>query len=391
MRSYFLVVLLVTLKGLHATTSCPSSGQYLPGPPGRDGRDGIPGQPGKDGKDGRDGTGPGSTLSYREFFELREAIFRSLNFEEHLRNVKDVIKSELYNQLKQEIVHELRDGLCSGPPTSPPPPTPPPINPNVSVHSSCDEIYRMNPSSPSGNYYIRFNNSVVEVYCEMGVRHGNSSGGWMRVAYINTSNPSPYAACPPSTAQYSVGDKTLCGPVQGVSCSSVVIPTYDVPYSNVWGRARGHAFGFPCAFSYNTRPLRDGYFSGLSITQGPLHDSSSHVWTYAIGFSEVQDTRCNCPCTRVRGNPPPDYVGDDFYCDTPTFGAGQNWDTQNVLWDGNDCYRGDNIDCCANTHQPWFLKALSNTTTNDIAVRWCSPHSLDYSNFGTDLLELYVR
>lgn len=380
-----LVLLAVVFDGLHASGTCSGSCQFVPGPPGRDGRDGVPGQPGKDGKDGKDGCAGGS-LSYREFYELRESLIHSLNLEEHARNLTEHIKRELFYALRSELLRELRES-CGCSPT--PPPTTPPGN--MSVYSSCDEIFNLDHSAPSGNYYIRYNNSAVEVYCHMERGQGTNNGGWMRVSYINASHPGPHTACPPSTAEYDVGGKKLCGPAQDSSCSSVVIPTYDVPYSSVVGVATGHAFGFPCAFSYNTRPLRDGYFSGLSFTQGPLNSDDSHIWTYAIGFSDVQSTPCNCPCSQQRGHPPPSYVGDHYYCDTITFGTNQNWDTQNVLWDGYGCYHGNSSYCCDNARQPVFTRHLNTTTTNDITIRWCTPHALSYSNFGTDKVELYVR
>ena len=130
--------------------------------------------------------------------------------------------------------------------------------------------------------------------------------------------------------------------------------------------------------------------TSLSITQGPLGDNNSHIWSFAAGFCEVGSSSCNCPCAKHPGFSPPSYVGSDYYCDTATVTVGsQQWYTNNTLWDGKDCYPGTN--CCANTRLPWFWRTLKQETNNDITVRWCTSRLLQWDNFGTELLEIYIH
>ena len=54
-----------------------------------------------------------------------------------------------------------------------------------------------------------------------------------------------------------------------------------------------------------------------------------------------------------------------------------------------DCYPGTN--CCANTRQPWFWRTLKQETNNDITVRWCADRRIAFTNFGTELLEIFIH
>ena len=58
-------------------------------------------------------------------------------------------------------------------------------NPN-----SCASIILFAPSLPSGDYWIRSSNgSAVRVYCDMTRSCGNITGGWMRVAELDMTDP----------------------------------------------------------------------------------------------------------------------------------------------------------------------------------------------------------
>ena len=62
---------------------------------------------------------------------------------------------------------------------------------------SCREIFCCNPSSPSGYYWLKSASMECrEVYCDMDSTHCNIRGGWMRVAYLNMTEPG--ASCPTS-------------------------------------------------------------------------------------------------------------------------------------------------------------------------------------------------
>ena len=256
--------------------------------------------------------------------------------------------------------------------------------------NSCADIYHCNRNAKSGLYWIKtytYNNTEHQFYCEM-EQERCGIVGMMRVAHVDMT--SPCQQCPPPLAQYWAGGKRVCGPSLDERCDPVVFPVHGIPYNHVCGRALGYSFFQPCAFNYNTRPLSQHYLTGLSITQGPLGDNNSHIWSFAAGFREVGSSSCNCPCAKHPGFSPPSYVGSDYYCDTATVTVGsQQWYTNNTLWDGKDCYPGTN--CCANTRLPWFWRTLKQETNNDITVRWCNDHELKYKNFGSELLEIYIH
>ena len=258
--------------------------------------------------------------------------------------------------------------------------------------NSCAEIKNYNRNATSGLYWIKTytsNSNARQFYCEM-EQERCGIVGMMRVAYVNVT--SPCQQCPPPLAQYWAGEKRVCGPSLDDRCDPVVFPVHGIPYNYVCGRALGYQFYAPCAFHFDTRPLRLNYLTGLSITQGSLRDSDSHIWSYAVGYREesVGSATCNCPCAKGPGPSPPSYVGRDYYCDTATVtGGSQQWYSNNTLWDGKDCYPGTN--CCANTRLPWFWRTLRQETNNDITVRWCASRELWWDNFGTELLEIYIH
>ena len=46
------------------------------------------------------------------------------------------------------------------------------------------------------------------------------------------------------------------------------------------------------------------------------------------------------------------------------------WPADDPLWDGQQCV-GVEVPCCTYPNMPWFSKALSETTTEDIKLRVC--------------------
>ena len=55
---------------------------------------------------------------------------------------------------------------------------------------------------------------------------------------------------------------------------------------------------------------------GVSLTHG---SPRQHIWTFAAALSrQVSTSHPNyCPCiTSAQGNEPPDFVGEDYFCDS---------------------------------------------------------------------------
>ena len=107
--------------------------------------------------------------------------------------------------------------------------------PSPLLHS-CEEINTNWPDSPSDYYIIADTNGHPHhVYCQM-ESLCNSSGGWMRVAYLNMSDPTE--ECPPGFRLYNQNGIRACGrPVsaQAGYCQSVKFPSYSISYSQVCG------------------------------------------------------------------------------------------------------------------------------------------------------------
>ena len=80
--------------------------------------------------------------------------------------------------------------------------------PSPLLHS-CEEIKINWPDSPSDYYIIADTNGHLRhVYCHM-ESLCNSSGGWMRVAYLNMSDPTE--ECPPGFRLYNQNGIRACG------------------------------------------------------------------------------------------------------------------------------------------------------------------------------------
>ena len=96
--------------------------------------------------------------------------------------------------------------------------------PKNSTPGTCKCILDNNyPSAPSGYYNITTTNgSTVLVYCDMEGTNCGGEGGWMRVAYVNMTQPG--ATCPQGLTQTSYNNKSLCGNF-GYGCNSTVFST----------------------------------------------------------------------------------------------------------------------------------------------------------------------
>ena len=255
---------------------------------------------------------------------------------------------------------------------------------------SCREILQCNPSAQSGYYWLKSTTMETrEVYCAMDTTHCNNKGGWIRLAYINMSEPG--ASCPTSLRQINTPAK-LCGLRKSPGCSGVTFPTDGVRYSKVCGQARGYQYFSTDGFGESTNNIDTYYVDGVAITYGsPRH----HLWTYAAGLSDdgnFLSGTLNCPCAKYPGRNPPEFVGQDYYCESGITGR---WQENNrlayddPLWDGDGCGEGNS--CCDQTGLPWFHRTLPQEVGDDIEVRLCCSNHLSNENIYVDLVEIYVQ
>ena len=262
---------------------------------------------------------------------------------------------------------------------------------------SCQEILQCFPSASSGYYQIHAaNGSVVQVYCDMEGTNCGGEGGWMRVAFVNMTEPG--ATCPLGLTQKVISGLTLCGRSNG-GCQSTFFSTNILNYSRVCGQLRGYQYATPDAFSpynYNTsRTIDDVYADGVSITYGI--PPRKHIWTYANG-QDLASYNDDCPCNRALVPPyissalVPPYISSDYYCETANnifSGYSHRLYSNDTLWDGQQCVGGE-ASCCTHPNMPWFLKKLNETTNEDIELRVCGDEGTYNEDTLLQVIELFV-
>ena len=84
------------------------------------------------------------------------------------------------------------------------------------------------------------------------------------------------------------------------------------------------------------------YVDGISITYGS--NPRQHIWTYAGGREELSVSSDDCPCNTESSEVVPDFVGNDYYCES---GPGQSGIlyVDDILWNGQQC-NGIESTCC---------------------------------------------
>ena len=260
---------------------------------------------------------------------------------------------------------------------------------NLSKNRSCQEILSCCPSAPSGYYQIHVpNGSLVQVYCNMEGTNCGGEGGWMRVAYVNMSQPG--TACPQGLTQKVLSGLTLCGRSAATcvgSCQGTFFSSLGLNYSRVCGQLQGFQLATPDAFVRFGTVVPERYVDGVTITYG--NSPRKHIWTYANGASL---TASLCPCNTGATNAVPSFVGDDYYCETGFNGNGLSFTffPNDTLWDGQQCVSAE-APCCTHPNMPWFNKTLSETTTEDIEVRVCQDQGTCDEDTLLQVIELFVQ
>ena len=259
---------------------------------------------------------------------------------------------------------------------------------------SCSEVLENIPNAASGYYNIsQSNGSIVNVYCDMEGSNCDGNGGWMRIGYINMTEPG--ATCPQGLHSYTYGGKTLCDKSQGLGygCNSTFFSAIGLNYTKVCGQARGYQFGWPDGIYQNNggSPNIDGaYVDGLSITHGS--NPRQHIWTYAVGSYEEDTSTYSCPCNTGTTATTPSYVGNDYYCESgatsSTIGSSEIF-PNDIIWDGQQCGSRESP-CCSSSTIPWFIKTLPQSVTDDIELRMCSSERYPDEATPIDIIEIYV-
>ena len=238
--------------------------------------------------------------------------------------------------------------------------------------SSCSQILQNVSAAPSGYYWVRAGNgSAVRVYCDMTMICGDITDGWMKVGDVDFTS-----SCPNSQfARYTDDNISGChiSSYAFEACASVFIDTLGVPYSRVCGKVIGYQHNDVDAFSGTTisATIDRAYVDGVILSYGT--NPRKHLWTFACALDEDRGTGrslvCECSNRYSTGTAPPDFVGENYFCDS----GFRRWDNTRVssdaLWDGAGC--GLESICCVFNTPPWFFRRLPARVTEDIELRLC--------------------
>lgn len=211
-----------------------------------------------------------------------------------------------------------------------------------------------------------------------------SEGGWLRAAFINMTDAS--RNCPDELELITASSVRMCASSQNGGCQSVMFQT-SRRYSKVCGRVKGYQIGWMEGFR-RTVNIEGQYVHGLSVTRGS--NPRKHIWTFAVGTSKDTYTNTwNCPCASYPGSAPQSFIGRSYFCESGDTGTYEykKWYMDDPLFDSKGCLAGST---CCNRGGPWFSTTLSEATSDDLEVRWCTYRGIQYGNVGVEQLEIYV-
>ena len=267
---------------------------------------------------------------------------------------------------------------------------------------SCKDIYINNIASrgKSGYYWIKTNDEY-RVYCDMELTCGGITGGWMRIADIDTNRGDD---CPTGWKKITQPQPLCRGSGDAAGCYSAYFSNNkteynSTEYNSICGKLRGYQQGTTAAFLAKYAPSHSidaPYLDGVSITVG---NPRKHVWSYGTGYSKVDRHSTynsprvvNCPCAKYPGAKPPIYVQRHYYCESGSTHKPSSFTAfygSDPLWDGRGCPDGD--DCCSTLGAPWFYRYFTEPESGAVEVRICRDEP--YSNEATlvEQVELYVQ
>lgn len=250
--------------------------------------------------------------------------------------------------------------------------------------SSCVDLLQHADPPPSGTYTMIVQVvQTVEVYCEM----ERAGGGWTRIADLDFSAGAP---CPGDWDGDVLAGHCAVGDNDDIALASFPVVTDD-DYREIGGFVVAHKRGSTDAFGFRLQDmeLHEPYVDGVSITVGSGADTT-HVYSYAAGYSDQQNQLGGCPCRN--GATSPDYVGSDFACEAGTAGLAAEgvWYTADSLWSpdtDSDCDAVEDVDGAP----AFFTRDLGVPRTDDVDVRLMVDEGTDTEDVGVVELELYVR
>ena len=263
---------------------------------------------------------------------------------------------------------------------------------------SCEEIKTSWPDSPSDYYTVADSNGHIrQVYCHMEELCG-SDEGWMRVAYLNMSDPTE--DCPPGFRLYEENGIRACGRPETTTgyCQAAIFPVSHISYTEVCGRMLGYQYGITGGINPNghTYDINTYYVEGVSLTYG---SPRQHIWTFINAVQENTfwfiNGQTSCPCapnSGISNIAPPAFVGNDYFCESgaPIKAELNTFYTNDPLWDGKQCGIVEKP-CCNFPGLPWFHKELQIPTNENIEMRICANAGTQHEDTPINFFEIYVK
>ena len=256
---------------------------------------------------------------------------------------------------------------------------------------SCDDIYQNNRGA-SGNYWIDTGSGVQQVYCDMELDCGGQTGGWLRIADLNTTRGDD---CPSGWTKITTPVAACIPSGEDAGCYATDFSTLNVPYDRICGMVVGYQSRTTDGFSASRSSglINEPYVDGVSLTYG---NPRNHIWTFAIGFADRDGNQnVRCPCSVPPGPQPPSFVSDNYYCEAGRL-SGNNavGEVMGVyiddpVWDGDGC---SNLNmCCSDPSLPWFYRQLSMIVTDDIEARLCRDETSRSEDILVREFQLYIQ
>ena len=123
--------------------------------------------------------------------------------------------------------------------------------------SSCNEIYQRNPTSRGtiGQYWIKTNEGLFEVTCNMRLKCGGIEGGWMQVVDVDMNRDDN---CPGTWHKITTPRRLCLGSVVA-GCASAHFYMKGVNYEHICGQAKAYQKGHMDAFQSKIQSIDGNY------------------------------------------------------------------------------------------------------------------------------------
>ena len=269
--------------------------------------------------------------------------------------------------------------------------------------SSCKEILRRYPETPSGYYYIKAGpDSYRKVYCEMEKKICGERG-WEKFYHMDLMK-NQTEDCPDSFVKkmyqtFQGPKKYFCGKeTDAGKCTKAYFRLEERQYHEVCAKVSGYQYGTPSAFKPYDVEDSKFYMDGIHFTYGK---EERQLWSYVCGAHRdhnkdtmtTEKLRMLCPEVSPKYKWfVPHYLGNTYYCDSGLYKYNDVSDTtkfhnQHRLWEGKDCEFPNHG--CRYSGQPWSYRKFPMYMEDYIEMRSC--YMDDKADVKFDNLEIYLR